>query len=70
MPLYEFECSCGFKDEYVASWMQRDVRRLCPKCGRAMQRVVSVPNLAKPPHRTQAILEGGRKVKGDWSKVK
>ena len=41
MPLYEYQCtSCGHRFEVIQKFSDAPVRR-CPKCGKAVERLVS-----------------------------
>lgn len=69
MPMYLFRCPCGHETEMLLDIADRDLKALaCPKCNKCMKRVPVAATLAKPEHRTQAILGGGRKVSGNWEK--
>ena len=39
MPLYEFSCSCGQREEVLRPVWSLDAPWICKKCGRAMRRV-------------------------------
>lgn len=70
-PLYEYKCpDCDLVVERLVAMDSRDEVTIPCMCGTRMERVVTAAKLGKPPHRTQAILGGGQKVKGDWGKVK
>lgn len=67
MPFYVFQCEqCGSQVERLLTISERDLLWLCGKCESRMRRVPTAANLADPPHRTQVILDGGRRVPGNW----
>ena len=39
MPRYDFECSCGLKEERTISIIHRDDPQLCPMCQSPMKRL-------------------------------
>lgn len=45
MPLYEFECACGYRQSELRRIAERNVLLLCPRCCLAMKRVISTPNI-------------------------
>ena len=68
MPLYAYKCECGHEIEMLLAVADRDKLFKCPKCPKRLRRVVTMATLGKPPHRTQAILAGGKKISGNWEK--
>ena len=69
--MYPYACECGFEREFLIGINDRDKTRLwCPGCRKWLRRRLTTAYLGKPVHRTQAILAGGKKVSGDWEKVK
>jgi len=38
MPLYEFECQCGYKNDHIAGY---DEKLKCPECKRNMKKLPS-----------------------------
>lgn len=45
MPLYEYECGCGYKDLRYIPVEHRNDPQLC-ECGKTMKRTISVPQPA------------------------
>ncbi len=41
MPIYDFKCQCGHKEEKLISLANREDNFPCPDCGKEMRRVIS-----------------------------
>lgn len=44
MPLYDYRCECGVEATDVFRTMRNESPELCPKCGRAMEKVPVLPH--------------------------
>lgn len=70
MPLYTFECECGFFDEYYLQMSRRNTARLfCEQCGRVLTRAVDKPVIGKPAYQMQAVTTDGRHIPGHFGKA-
>jgi len=70
MPIYDYQCQqCGKILEFMVAIDSRDkVRFQCDDCQGKMARIPTTANFGKSPHRTKAILAGGKKIDGTWEK--
>ena len=41
MPIYEWQCDCGYEFQEVISWREADRGRPCPRCGSPAVRIPS-----------------------------
>ena len=48
MPIYEYQCDCGNKEEVILSVQDGDKPQVC-KCGKAMLRKLSVSSFVMKP---------------------
>ena len=44
MPLYEYKCKCGNSEDILLSYDEYKQPQVC-KCGKAMQRIISLPTI-------------------------
>jgi len=44
MPLYEYECECGNKEDVLLPYGEYDQLQVCG-CGKTMQRIISLPTI-------------------------
>jgi len=66
MPMYEFECECGHREERMLLIAERNEAQECPECGQPMARIVGAPALHGEPYQMKAILGSGEKVSGHF----
>ena len=45
MPIYEFICECGYKNDYYLSIGKRDKEIHCPICNKIMQKLIGIGSL-------------------------
>jgi len=56
MPLYQYECECGEEKDAILSFAEADRPQVC-KCGKVMQRKVSLPNFTMKPYARDMALD-------------
>ena len=66
MPMYDFECECGYASERMLAISGRDEPQECPKCKKMMKRTVGAPALHGESYQMKAILGDGTKVAGHF----
>ena len=47
MPIYEYECECGYRFEDLGRISQSSEDNVCPKCRRVAKRIISLTGKAK-----------------------
>ena len=70
MPMYTYQCSCGFSKEELVTIAERNlVNFVCSDCGKKLKRIIDgAPMYAGEPYQMQAVLADGSKVKGHFGK--
>ena len=56
MPLYEYQCECGNEKDILLSFSETDQPQIC-KCGRVMQRKISLPSFVMTQTGGQMALD-------------
>lgn len=68
LPIYQYECDCGWEEEVIRSIADRDKSIYCDLCHLLMRRVISLSNFHGEVFQTKAILNDGRKIPGHFGK--
>ena len=55
MPLYEYQCECGEGKDILLSFQEADQPQIC-KCGKVMQRKISLPSFVMKQTGSQMAL--------------
>lgn len=67
MALYDYTCECGFTEEYLVPYQERDTKEIeCPECGKVMKREMPMAQLHGDKYHMQAITHAGEHVKGHF----
>jgi putative FmdB family regulatory protein len=70
MPIYTFICSgCGYQEEQLLKYQERDTPFTCPSCGDPMnRRGGEITHIGKESYQMKAVLGTGEHVKGHFGK--
>ena len=60
MPIYDYECECGFFAEIIVQ--KHDTKLNCPDCGKELVKQISKP--AKPQFKGDTSFSASAKTKG------
>jgi len=65
MPLYEYQCGCGKGEDILLSFQEADQPQLC-KCGKVMQRKISLPSFVMKQTGNQMALDSINSKRGGF----
>jgi predicted nucleic acid-binding Zn ribbon protein len=70
MPLYTYKCECGYEEEEIVSYEERDTIYIsCEKCGKKLCRGIDAPKIGSEPYKMKAVMRDGSHVKGHFGKT-
>ena len=63
MPVYLFDCPCGWAGELILKVSERDQAQSCPDCGEKLARIPTAhTDGTGPKHQTSFIMGNGEKI--------